>query len=79
MERSNFASNARIVAIAAAVVVVLILILQNTNDVRTRILFATVVMPQAVLLVVVLAIGFVIGLLTALRGGKKITEKTESQ
>jgi uncharacterized integral membrane protein len=71
MERPNLARNARIFAIAAAVVVVLILVLQNTAEVRTRILFATVVMPQAVLLVVVLAIGFVIGLLTALRTAKK--------
>ncbi len=71
MERTKLSRNIRIVTIAAAVAVVLILILQNTNEVRTRVLFATVVMPQAVLLVVVLAIGFVIGLLTALRGSKK--------
>jgi uncharacterized integral membrane protein len=76
MERTNLSRNLRIVAIAAAVTVVLILILQNTNEVRTRILFATVVMPQAVLLVVVLAIGFVIGLLTALRGGRKTHEES---
>lgn len=59
--------NIKIAAIAVAVVVVLILILQNTEDVRTRILFAEITMPRAVLLVVMLAIGFVLGLLTALR------------
>ncbi len=70
-KNTNLARKIRLIAIAAAVVVVLILILQNTAEVRTRILFATVVMPQAVLLVVVLAMGFVIGLLTAARSGRK--------
>lgn len=59
--------NIRIALIALSVVVVLVLILQNTEDVQTRILFATVTMPHAVLLVVMLAIGFVLGLLTAMR------------
>lgn len=59
--------NVKIAAIAVAVIVVLILILQNTEPVATRILFATIEMPRAVLLVVMLAIGFVLGLLTALR------------
>jgi uncharacterized integral membrane protein len=60
--------NLRLVSIALAVVVVLILVVQNTAEVETRILFATVTMPRAVLLVVMLAVGYVLGLLTAVRG-----------
>ncbi len=59
--------NLRIGVIAVSVIVVLIVILQNTDPVQTRILFATVTMPRAVLLVVMLALGFVVGLLTRIR------------
>jgi len=54
-----------IVAIAAAVLIVVIV--QNSGYVNTRILFVTVSMPQAVLLVVVVALGWLVGALT---GGK---------
>lgn len=59
--------NLRIGVIAVSVIVVLIVLLQNTDPVQTRILFATVSMPRAVLLVVMLALGFVLGLLVRIR------------
>jgi len=55
------------IIIAVLAIVVLIVALQNTANVETRLLFATVTMPRAILLFVMLAIGFVIGWLTGAR------------
>jgi uncharacterized integral membrane protein len=70
--------NAKLAGIALSVIVVLILIFQNRENVSTDILFVTITMPRAVLLIVVLAIGFVLGLLTAIktRPGPKREPKT---
>lgn len=51
----------------AAGVVLLVVIVQNTASVETRILFMSVTMPRALLLAVMLAFGFVLGVLTARR------------
>jgi len=51
------------VVISAVVLLVVIVVLQNTEPVDTRVLFATLSMPRAVLLFVTFATGFVIGLL----------------
>jgi uncharacterized integral membrane protein len=59
--------NAKLVGIALSVIVILILIFQNRASVDTRVLFVTITMPRAVLLVVMLAVGFVLGLLTAIK------------
>lgn len=40
-----------------------IVFLQNTQSVETRILFMSVVMPRAILLIITLLIGFVLGLI----------------
>ena len=40
-----------------------IVFLQNTQSVETRILFMTVAMPRAILLIITLLIGFVLGLI----------------
>jgi len=55
------------IVIAVLAVLVLIVALQNTANVETRLLFATVTMPRAILLFVMLAIGFVIGWMTGAR------------
>ncbi len=44
----------------------LIIILQNTEPVETRILFATLKMPRAILLFGTFAIGFAVGVLVPL-------------
>ncbi len=59
-------NRAKIIVIAVAVIIVLAIVLQNTTSVETKILFATITMPRAVLLVVTFALGYVAGLLTPL-------------
>jgi len=44
----------------------LVVILQNTAPVQTTVLFATITMPRAVLLLLMLLAGFALGILTAL-------------
>lgn len=57
----------RLKLIVAAVLAVLlvIVIIQNTGEVETKLLFVTITMPRAVLLMVTLVLGFSIGLLAA--------------
>ncbi len=55
----------RIGLVVAVIILTLIVILQNTESVSTNLLFATVTMPRAVLLMVTLLIGFAGGALTA--------------
>ena len=57
----------KLVLIAVAAVLALILIVQNTEDVQTRVLFWTVALPRAVLLLVTLLLGFAIGVLAGQR------------
>ena len=56
--------------------VVLIIVLQNTAAVETKILFFTLTMPRAVLLVGTTLIGFIVGLLVSYRLQKKIQDPT---
>ena len=51
--------------------VAVILILQNTAPVETRILFATVTMPRAVLLLVTTLIGFALGVIVTFLVGRR--------
>lgn len=55
-------TNAKLIGIGVAALVVVIVILQNTAAVETRLLFADVSMPLAVLLIVTGGFGFVAGL-----------------
>ncbi|NNC90103.1 MAG: LapA family protein [Akkermansiaceae bacterium] len=55
----------RLVAVGIAGVVALILVLQNTDNVETRLLFTTVTMPRAVLLLITFLLGIIVGLLVA--------------
>ena len=54
------------IVIAVVALLVLIVILQNTQTATTKILFVTVEMPRVLLLVIMLAVGFIAGLLTPL-------------
>jgi len=58
-------SKVKIVAIVVVALLVLIVILQNTEQVKTQILFVSFEMPRAALLFMTFVIGFLIGLLTA--------------
>jgi uncharacterized integral membrane protein len=50
---------------------VLIVILQNTAAVETKILFITLTMPRAVLLIGTTLVGFILGVLSAFRLAKR--------
>jgi uncharacterized integral membrane protein len=50
---------------------VLIVILQNTAAVETKILFITLTMPRAVLLIGTTLVGFILGVLAAFRLAKQ--------
>jgi uncharacterized integral membrane protein len=56
---------AKLVIVIVLAVIAIVLMLQNMNSVTTRILFAKVDMPQTILLLVTLAIGFVAGMIVA--------------
>lgn len=58
-------SRIKIVIIAVLALLVLIVVLQNTKSVETKILFVTIEMPRAALLLVAAAVGFVLGFLVA--------------
>lgn len=64
----------KLVVIALLVIVVAIIVLQNTQQVETQILFLTVVMPRAVLIVLSFMAGGVAGLLYASRRPAKKKE-----
>lgn len=53
----------RLILVALVAVLSLILVLQNTDTVETKILFATIAMPRAVLLAITFLLGVVVGLL----------------
>lgn len=62
----------RLIAVGVIAILAVILVLQNTDSVETRILFASVTMPRAVLLSITFLLGVVVGLLAAfLRKRKK--------
>ena len=64
--------------LALVAVLVLVVVLQNTGSVETRILFATVTMPRAVLLFVTLLAGFVLGLVASGWRGQERGKKTDA-
>ena len=56
----------KIIAALILAIVCLIIVLQNTATVETKILFISITMPRAVLLLVTTAIGFALGVLVSL-------------
>ena len=70
-------SKRKLVVIAILAVLTAVLVLQNTQPVETRVFFATVTMPRAVLLLVTAVIGFALGVLVSLGAVKKKVEKPE--
>jgi uncharacterized integral membrane protein len=57
---------AKIIAALILAIVCLIIVLQNTATVETKILFISITMPRAVLLLATTAIGFALGVLVSL-------------
>jgi uncharacterized integral membrane protein len=56
----------KIIAALILAIVCLIIVLQNTATVETKILFISITMPRAVLLLATTAIGFALGVLVSL-------------
>ena len=67
----------KLVAILVLAVLAVIVVLQNTQAVETRLLFATVTMPRAVLLLVAAVIGFALGVLSSLAVLKRKAPKPD--
>jgi len=61
----------KIIALLVLILLVIIIVLQNTQVVETRILFFSLRMPRAVLLLVATSIGFALGLVVSLLVAKK--------
>ncbi len=61
----------KIAAAAVVAILAIIVIFQNTEVVETRLLFITVGMPRALLLIVTLLLGWVLGLMTVVRIRRK--------
>jgi uncharacterized integral membrane protein len=61
----------KLVITGVLALLVLIVILQNTAAVETRVLFVTITMPRAVLLIGTTLVGFLLGMLVALRWTKR--------
>lgn len=59
-------SKPRLIAALLLAILAIVLVLQNTEPVETRLLFMTVTMPRAVLLLLTTLVGFAIGLLACL-------------
>ncbi|MEO0482646.1 MAG: lipopolysaccharide assembly protein LapA domain-containing protein [Planctomycetota bacterium] len=64
-------SRAKLIAIGVVVALVLVIVFQNMQSVETRLLFVSVTMPRALLLLVVFALGFLTGLIA------RVVRKTE--
>ena len=58
-------TKAKLIGAAVAAVIAIILVVQNTESVETRILYATVERPRAVLLFITVFLGFALGLLSS--------------
>lgn len=66
--------NLKLIAIVVALVLVALVVVQNTDEVTTRLLFVEVRMPNAVLVFVTFAIGFVVGALATFRAQRTTTK-----
>ena len=60
-------NRAKTLFLTVLAVVVVIVVAQNTETVETQLLFVSIAMPRAVLLLVTLVTGFVLGILVGTR------------
>ncbi len=71
MSERRITNKIKIAVAAVVAVLAIIVIFQNTEVVETRLLFITVSMPRALLLIVTLLLGVLLGLMTAIRIRRK--------
>jgi uncharacterized integral membrane protein len=70
--------NLKMIVIVVVSLLVLIVVLQNTQSVETKVLFVTITMPRAFLLLLTFLFGFVVGSVSTLsfsHKDKKLTDK----
>jgi uncharacterized integral membrane protein len=68
----------KLISIAVLTLLGVIIVLQNTEPVETRLLFLTITMPRAVLLMGTTLIGFALGILVTLFFPRKQAAKDKS-
>jgi putative membrane protein len=68
-------TRSKMIVVGVLALLVLIVILQNTAAVETKILFVTLTMPRAVLLIGTTLVGFVVGLLASYRITKQSNKR----
>ncbi len=71
MSERRLTNRIKIAVAAVVAILVIIVIFQNTEVMKTRLLFVTVEMPRALLLIVTLLLGVLLGLMTAIRIRRK--------
>lgn len=69
-------TRAKLIIAGVLALLALIVILQNTDLVKTKVLFITLEMPRAVLLIGTTLVGFIVGVLVAIRLGKQPSRDT---
>ena len=68
---SGTVAKVKLIVFLVLVVLAIVVVLQNTEAVETRLLFATITMPRALLLFTTTIIGFAAGVLVARSLSKK--------
>ena len=61
----------KLILVCLLAIVAIIVLLQNTGPVETKLLFVSVTMPRALLLLLTLAVGFVLGVIVSIPLTKK--------
>jgi putative membrane protein len=72
-------TRAKLIIAGVLALLALIVILQNTALVETKVLFITLTMPRAVLLIGTTLVGFIVGVLVAIRLEKQPSRDTSSK
>ena len=77
MEKKPVMQRLKLIAIAILALLGVIIILQNTEPVETKLLFGSIIMPRAILLMGTTLIGFALGVLVSFFIKRK--DKTQKQ
>lgn len=72
----RFMKKLKLAIALTALALISIIVLQNSEQIETKILFATITMPRAILLGVTFVIGIIVGLLIALIVSEKRKKNT---
>jgi len=69
--KSSTMVKVKVIVLLVLLIIAFVIVLQNTEAVETKLIFATVTMPRALLLFTTTIIGFAAGVLVALSLSKK--------